>query len=189
MENTENKDNCKLPIVVNLFGQPGAGKSTLAAYTFAKLKMMNVNCELVTEFAKDKTWEKNFTALSNQIYVFAKQYFRLDRCANKVDVIITDSPLALSPYYNKDPDIHGPLCELARRIANKFTNFNYFIKRIKKYNPVGRNQTEEESDQIAVELKEMLNSYGMKYTELPGDLMSADKIIDDVLAKLGDKRI
>ena len=121
--------------------------------------------------------------------MFAKQYFRLDRCANKVDVIITDSPLALSPYYNKDPDIHGPLCELARRIANKFTNFNYFIKRIKKYNPVGRNQTEEESDQIAVELKEMLNSYGMKYTELPGDLMSADKIIDDVLAKLGDKRI
>lgn len=65
MENTENKENCKLPIVVNLFGQPGAGKSTLAAYTFAKLKMMNVNCELVTEFAKDKTWEKNFTALSN----------------------------------------------------------------------------------------------------------------------------
>jgi len=35
----------------------------------------------------------------------------------------------------------------------------------------------------------MLNSYGMKYTELPGDLMSADKIIDDVLALLGDKRI
>lgn len=65
MENTENKKNCRLPIVVNLFGQPGAGKSTLAAYTFAKLKMMNVNCELVTEFAKDKTWEKNFTVLSN----------------------------------------------------------------------------------------------------------------------------
>ena len=48
-----------------LRGAPGAGKSTLAAYTFAKLKMMNVNCELVTEFAKDKTWEKNFTVLSN----------------------------------------------------------------------------------------------------------------------------
>ena len=101
--------------------------------------MMNVNCELVTEFAKDKTWEKNFTVLSNQIYVFAKQYFRMDRCADKVDVIITDSPLALSPYYNKDPDIHGPLCELARRIAEKFTNLNYFVKRVKKYNPVGRN--------------------------------------------------
>ena len=35
----------------------------------------------------------------------------------------------------------------------------------------------------------MLNAYGIKYTELPGELMSVDKIIDDVLEKLGDKRI
>ena len=67
-------------IVCNLFGPPGAGKSTLAAYVFAKLKMMGVNCELVTEFAKDKVWEKNNEALSNQIYIFAKQYYRMSRC-------------------------------------------------------------------------------------------------------------
>ena len=111
----------------------------MAALVFSRLKLLNINCELVTEFAKDKTWEKNFSALSNQVYVFAKQYFRMDRCADQVDVIITDSPLALSPYYNKDPDIHKPLCELAVRIANKFNNLNYFIKRVKKYNPIGRN--------------------------------------------------
>lgn len=40
--------------VVNLFAQPGAGKSTGAAYIFAKLKMAGVNAELITEFAKDK---------------------------------------------------------------------------------------------------------------------------------------
>lgn len=55
----------KKTIVCNYFSGPGAGKSTLAAATFAKLKMLGVNCELVTEFAKDKTWEKNFTVLSN----------------------------------------------------------------------------------------------------------------------------
>ena len=73
------------------------------------------------------------------MYVFAKQYFRIDRCAKQVDVIVTDSPLALSPYYNNDPDIHKPLCELAMRIAAKYDNLNYFLKRVKKYNPVGRN--------------------------------------------------
>ena len=52
-------------IVCNLFGSPGTGKSTLAAYVFAKLKMLGINCELVTEFAKDKTWENNKTALAN----------------------------------------------------------------------------------------------------------------------------
>lgn len=94
---------------INLFGAPGAGKSTLAAIVFAKLKMMGINCELVTEFAKDKVWEKNNEALSNQIYIFAKQYYRMSRCAGQVDVIVTDSPLFLSPFYNKDPEIDEPL--------------------------------------------------------------------------------
>ena len=82
-------------LIVNLFAGPGAGKSTIAAYVFARLKMAGVNCELAPEFAKDKVWEHNQTALDNQIYVFAKQYYRITRCADQVDVVITDSPVAL----------------------------------------------------------------------------------------------
>ena len=182
-------DNKKPFCVVNLYGAPSAGKSTLAAYTFAKLKMLNVNCELVTEFAKDKVWENNNTALANQVYVFAKQYYRLDRCADKVDVVITDSPIALSPFYNKDMDIHEPLKQLAYKISQKYNNLNYFVKRIKKYNPVGRLETEEESDNKAIGLKNMLNEYSIKYTEIDGDLMSADIIVNDILKIIGDKRI
>lgn len=58
-------------LVVNLFGGPGSGKSTGAAYVFARLKMLGYNAELVTEFAKDKTWEKNETALAAQDYITA----------------------------------------------------------------------------------------------------------------------
>lgn len=105
------------PIVVSLYAGPGAGKSTLAAYTFSKLKMLGVNCELVTEFAKDKVWEKNNTALDNQIYIFAKQQYRIARCADKVDVIVTDSPLFLSAFYNSDPDIDAPLRQLVYKIS------------------------------------------------------------------------
>lgn len=39
-----------MAIIVNLFGTPGAGKSTGAAYVFSQLKMHGINCELVTEF-------------------------------------------------------------------------------------------------------------------------------------------
>lgn len=46
-------------LIVNLFGVPGAGKSTGAAYIFSRLKMLGINAELVTEFAKDKVWENN----------------------------------------------------------------------------------------------------------------------------------
>ena len=67
----------KKPLVINLTGAPGAGKSTGAAYIFSELKMKGVNCELIGEFAKDKTWEHNTTALSCQEYVFGKQSYLL----------------------------------------------------------------------------------------------------------------
>ena len=79
-------------ILVNLFGAPGAGKSTGAAYIFSQLKMAGINAELVTEFAKDKVWEESKEPFNNQAYIFGQQYFRISRCADKVDVIVTDSP-------------------------------------------------------------------------------------------------
>lgn len=177
----------KYPKIINLIGQPGAGKSTLAATVFAKLKMLGVNCELVTEFAKDKTWEQNTTALSNQIYVFAKQYYRMDRCCGKVDVLITDSPLIMSPMYNKDMDIDKPLKELVSAINGKYHNLYYYVKRVKKYNPIGRSQTEDESDEIGMKLKQMLDDYGIEYTEVPGRLESADVIIEQLRPYVKDK--
>lgn len=59
-------------IVVNLFGTPGSGKSTGAAYIFSQLKMAGINAELVTEFAKDKVWENNEEVFKNQAYMFGK---------------------------------------------------------------------------------------------------------------------
>lgn len=64
----------KKPLVVNLFGGPGVGKSTGAAKVFSELKLLGVNCELVGEFAKDKTWEHNSTALSCQEYVLVNSH-------------------------------------------------------------------------------------------------------------------
>jgi len=174
----------KKPIIISLFGPPGCGKSTCAAYCFAKLKMLGVNCELVSEFAKDKVWEQNNEALSNQIYIFAKQYYRITRCAQKVDVIVTDSPLALSPFYNKDPDIDKPLKDLVFAISKKYTNMNYFLRRVKKYNPIGRLQTETESDEYGIRIKEMLKAYDIDFKEANGDLMSTDMIVQDVMERL-----
>lgn len=184
----KNMDDKKL-CCINLAGSPGSGKSTLSAYVFAKLKMMGINCELVTEFAKDKVWEKNNEALSNQIYIFAKQYYRITRCAGKVDVVITDSPLFLSPFYNKDPDIDEPLKELVAKIVAKYDNLNYFLRRVKKYNPIGRLQTEAESNEYGIHIKDMMKSFGIKFREIDGDLMSADMIIQDVVEKLSGTQL
>ena len=70
-------------LIINLFGAPGAGKSTGAAYVFSQLKAAGVNAELVTEFAKDKVWEGTKAVFENQAYIFGKQYFRISRLEGK----------------------------------------------------------------------------------------------------------
>ena len=168
-------------ILVNLFGAPGAGKSTGAAYIFSQLKMRGINAELVTEFAKDKVWEGSKAVFENQAYIFGKQYFRISRCADQVDVIVTDSPLLLSILYNNDEDLGGTFDAVVRRVAKKYNSKNYYLKRVKDYNPSGRFQTEEESDEIAVELKRLLDREGVEYTVRRGDVIGYEQIVEDIL--------
>ena len=174
----------KKPIVVNLTGSPGSGKSTAAAKIFSELKMAGINCELVSEFAKDKTWEHNATALSCQEYVFGKQSYRLARCRDDVDVIVTDSPLPLTIIYTKDEKIKKPLTELVMAIYDSYDNINFFINRTKPYNPKGRNQTAAESDVISIEIKDLYNKLDIPYTEINGDLDGYTKAIDIIRNKI-----
>ena len=46
-------------IAGNLFGEPSAGKSTVAMDITARLKRAGINAEYVSEFAKDKAYEQN----------------------------------------------------------------------------------------------------------------------------------
>ena len=167
-------------IVVNIFGAPGAGKSTGAAYIFSRLKMLGVDCELVTEFAKDKVWEENPTPFLNQMYMFAKQYYRVARVDGKVRVIITDSPLPLSIHYNKDKRLTENFNLTVMDIFNSFNNVCYFLKRAKSYNPNGRHQTEEESDAMSKDIFEMLTNYGVSFSTLYGTESGYESIVTDI---------
>lgn len=103
---TNNEINTrKNTLVVNLFDSPGTGKSSEMAYIFYQLKSRGINAEKASEFAKDKVWEESVEVFKNQAYIFGKQYFRLSRVAGKVDVVITDSPILLSMFYNTQPEL------------------------------------------------------------------------------------
>lgn len=174
-----------MPIIVNLCGAPGAGKSTGASYVFSQLKMAGVNAELVTEFAKDKVWEETHAPFENQMYMFAKQWFRITRCENKVDVIVTDSPLILSIIYQTDPRLGQEFNDLVMKIFNSYDNMSYFLRRVKPYNPVGRFQTESESDALSEKIKSTFNKIGISLTEIDGCTEGYDRIVRDVLERLG----
>ncbi len=177
-------------IVVNLMGGPGSGKSTAAAYIFSKLKMMGVNAELITEFAKDKVYEKNFFAIKNQIYIFAEQYYKLDCCKEQVDVIVTDSPIFLSIIYNQNKLLGESFNKTVVNVYNSFNNLTYFLNRVVKFNPNGRLQKDErEADLISQQILKQLKKYKIKYEVKDGNTKSCDEIINDVATKLKEKNL
>ena len=171
-------------ILVNLYGAPGSGKSTGAAYIFSKLKMAGVDAELVTEFAKDKVWEESKAPFDNQAYMFGKQYFRISRCANKVDVIVTDSPLPLSIFYNSTKILGKEFNEMVMKVANSYEKMDYLIYRVKPYNPNGRFQTEAESNKLADDLVDFLDFYEIDFKPISGSTEGYDKIVEEILKAL-----
>jgi len=148
-------------IVVNLFAGPGAGKSTLAAGVFHRLKLEGINCELVTEYAKDLTWEGRTDLLQrNQVLVLGEQYERLSRLVGKVDVIVTDSPLLMSKVYSLQLNA---LDALVDELWGQFDNINFVVTRTKPYNPVGRNQSLPEALLLDGHITDMLDACGAAY--------------------------
>lgn len=177
----------KNTIIVNFTGAPGAGKSTGAAYVFAKLKMLGIDAELATEFAKDKVWEENPTPFQNQAYIFGKQSYRLSRVAGKVEVIVTDSPLLLSIIYNHDARLTNNFNESVKDVWNSYNNKTYFVHRIKPYNPNGRHQTEAESDALSKDIFELFEKNNVPITHINGCQEDYDKVVMEIYDLLRTK--
>lgn len=173
-------------LLVNLFGAPGAGKSTTRADVFRRLKQAGVNCEEIVEVAKKFTWEKRSMALACQPYVFGKQLRDTEILKGQVTVAVTDSPLLLNEYYGrKYSEYPEPFYQSIREIFKSYNGMNYYIRRVKKYNPAGRNQSEEQSDEVGQELKVMLKDIGVFYFEVDGDEKAAEIIFNDIMKRLG----
>lgn len=168
-------------IVVNLFAGPGSGKSTTCAGIFYKLKMWGINCEMALEYAKDKVWENSLDVLNDQIYVFGKQQHRLKRLMDKVDVVITDSPLLLSIIYDKEKN--KIFNDLVVQEFNKFDTLNYYIVRPNDYQVQGRLQTLEEAIEKDDEVKNLLNDNNINYVVVDVE-DSVTKICNDIYNKL-----
>ena len=149
-----------------IYGGPGVGKSTTAAGLFYLMKTNDYNVELVTEVAKDYTWENREQCLEDQLYIFAKQNHRLERLKTKVDYVIVDSPLLLGILYTPI-DYYNNYNNIVTDVFNSYDNLNFYINRIKKYQPIGRNQTEEQSNEISIITRDLLKDHS--YFEIDGN--------------------
>ena len=173
------------PFIVNLFGGPCAGKSTMASGVFYSLKKHRVRVEYVTEYAKDLTWEGRHIALANQPYIFGKQLQRIHRVIDQVDVIITDTSILYCTMYAPE-EYYNNWEPFVFEVFNGMNNLNYFVERVQPYETAGRNQTEVQADDVARDMLETLNKHGVKMKQvLPGDEVGCEAMARDILSELG----
>jgi len=170
-------------LVVNFFGGPSAGKSTTSKHTCAELKWMGLGAEEASEYAKDIVWSDTTATLLDQTYIFGKQHHRLFILQDKLEVVLTDSPIMLSVVY--DAGGSPALRDLAYEKHCGFRNLNFFLLRSKKYDPRGRLQTEEEAMEKDVQIKSVLDQFDVPYIEIEGSRRSIPHIMDIILTRLG----
>jgi AAA domain-containing protein len=170
--------------VINLFGASGVGKSTTAAATFAKFKLEGQHAELVSEYVKGWAWEKRVPGKFDQVYLFGKQARRESLLYDKVDYIVTDSPLWLSAFYEQryvgreiiSPAVHN---FLDYSHEHGVVHYNFWLRRTKPYDPRGRFESKEGSEENHKLLREFLDKHAVPLIDIPvADVDRAQFIYD-----------
>lgn len=174
--------------IINLFGGPGIGKSSIAAGLFYKLKKKHISCNNPYEFPKVLAWDKNNEAIKDQLYVVANQHRGIAQSYGKVDYIIVDSPILFSTvyhgYYTKDypVEFYGDIFHnLVVDLHKKYDNINILLDRAESdYQSEERFQSMDES----LELDRLIKDSLIKYDEPFHTVKVGKNTVKDILKML-----
>jgi hypothetical protein len=167
--------------IINLFGAPGVGKSSVAAGIFWLMKAQHCSVELVSEYAKYLVLSgRKWQLAEEQVYLFAKQHhkqFVIDRSGYEFGV--TDSPLQLCQFYA--PGKYFSSFEgLVDEAAASFENVNFFVTRDLEaghFEERGRVQDRARALEVEHEMRAFLARKNVAYTDLPVDLLAPWRVL------------
>ncbi len=162
---------------INLFAGPCVGKSTIAAYAFAQMKIKGFNIEHINEYVKVWAYEKRKLEGCDQFYIFAKQWRKEDiLLRNGVDHIITDSPLLMQCMYAEKYGAEGAeeiltrALKLEEKMHPVYRTMNIFLERVNgTYQQKGRYQTEAEAIELDNYILNFLKEHNVAFTAMPND--------------------
>lgn len=167
--------------ILNLYGAPGSGKSTVASHIFTYLKRHHVKTELVGEFAKELIYEGRSDQLFNQVYIMGMQYKKLKDYERygSANLVIADSPLLMQSVYCREKSYANEIIPLLKKLDTEFDNINVFVRRASPYQEFGRVHSESESDELSKTIWELIKD-NTHYT-IDGNLDGADFIAREAL--------
>jgi deoxyadenosine/deoxycytidine kinase len=156
---------------INLFAGPGAGKSTLASWLFAELKLRDYSIELVSEYVKSWAIEKRKIHPFHQVYFMGRQLeYEYRFLTNGVKHIITDSPVFLAATYARYYNSH--LFEVANQMESIISTYekkhpaiNIFLNRGDYFQQEGRYHNREQAENIDRAVLSTLISNGVEFKE------------------------
>jgi len=157
--------------LINLFGGPGIGKSSIANGITYKLKKKHISCNNPYEFPKKLAWDHNIPAISDQLYVFANQHRGIAECYGKVDYIVIDSPILFSTIYHHyytegyPAGFYGqPFHDLVLDLHSRYDSINILLERGDSiHNNDERFQKLEQSIEIDKLCKKILDDNDIPY--------------------------
>jgi len=157
--------------IINLFGGPGARKSTIAYGLAYHMKTAALDVELVTEYAKHLHWTNRLADMQDQQeYLFTKQNHILHALRGKVDFVVTDSPTFLSyvySHYSKAPwQARDAFKAFVLASFNTYDNINIYLERPESYSHSGRSQSRQEAVELDELTKQALINNRIHYTTL-----------------------
>lgn len=143
-------------IIVNLFGGPGSGKTTLAYYLAYRFKQAGFRAELVGEAAREIIYDRNNPNTSgiaaqlvdNQLLITGLQAERIKRLARHgIEVAIADSPLRMGLLYVRERDMQIALQSAIAAVDLEFPHQrNVLVPRTPgHYDKESRAQSEQEA--------------------------------------------
>lgn len=154
---------------ISVWGGPGSGKSTTAAWLYAHLKIAGHKIQFIEEYVKRWAYQARPISSFDQFYLTAKQIKAEDDCLRSdLDTIITECPVGISYFFTKRNKL--PYTDVIRQINRHFEDvypsFNIFLQRHVKYQQWGRYESEEEAQKISDEMMGFLQEEYPKPNQL-----------------------
>lgn len=152
-------------IIVEFFGGPGSGKTTLASSAFSYYKRQAKSVEFTREYAQELIYEGREHLLPYQFVVAAGQYRKYKELElSGANIVFSDTSLSLSKIYARPGRIKKHLIPLLDEAEKEFEIIKVFVQRKKPFDTQGRVHSEEESQQLDLEIIEKLQPFNFVVT-------------------------